>query len=321
MPGGDSPLVKYCPICRSKFGREAEFCPNDGMRLFDRVDPMVGKVIDGRFQILEKVGAGGMASVFKVEDLETDELRAMKILFPNLAEDPTHRVRFLREATAARSIEHENVVRVFDLGETEDGLVYMVMEFLDGPTLAEAIARIPLRLDRTIDILIQIVDALGRAHELGVVHRDIKPDNIVLIRRGDRRDHVKILDFGLARMAGDLRLTATGQVFGTPEYIAPERASGGAASAASDQYAAGILFYEMLTGRPPFVGTASKVLLAHFKTPPPLPSEMRRLDDLSPEFDMVVLRMLAKLPDDRYPDAASLIEELEELKASLGRLQ
>jgi len=318
MPGGDPLLVKYCPICRAKYGREAEFCPNDGMRLFDRVDPMVGKVVDGRFQVLEKVGAGGMASVFKVEDIRTGDVRAMKILFPNLAEDPTHRVRFLREATAARSIEHENVVRVFELGETDDGLVYMVMEYLDGPTLAEVIAREPMSLERVLEIMVQIVGALGCAHALGVVHRDVKPDNIVLVRRATRRDLVKILDFGLARMAGDLRLTATGQVFGTPEYIAPERASGGTASPASDQYAAGILFYEMLTGRPPFVGSASKVLLAHFKNQPAPPSEMRRRQDIGPDFDRIVLRMLAKLPDERFPDAATLVAEIEGLKAGLG---
>jgi serine/threonine-protein kinase len=210
------------------------------------------------------------------------------------------------------------VVRVFELGETEDGLVYMVMEYLDGPTLAEVIAREPMSLDRVLRIMIQLVRALGCAHELGIVHRDIKPDNIVVVRDGTRRDVVKILDFGLARMAGDLRLTATGQVFGTPEYIAPERASGGAASAASDQYAAGILFYEMLTGRPPFIGTASKVLLAHFKNTAPPPSEMRRRQDLSPEWDVAVLRMIAKLPDDRFPDARTLIEELEELRAGLA---
>jgi serine/threonine-protein kinase len=209
------------------------------------------------------------------------------------------------------------VVQVFELGETEDGLVYMVMEYLDGPTLAEVIAREPMSLERVLGIMIQIVGALGCAHELGVVHRDIKPDNIVLVRDGTRRDVVKILDFGLARMAGDLRLTATGQVFGTPEYIAPERASGGAASPASDQYAAGILFYEMLTGRPPFLGTASKVLLAHFKSQPDPPSERRRKADLTPEFDVLVLRMIAKLPDDRFPDAATLIAELEELEAGV----
>jgi serine/threonine-protein kinase len=318
MPGGDSELVKYCPICRGKFGREVAFCPNDGMRLFERVDPLVGKVVDRRFQVLRKLGAGGMAAVFQVQDLETHEFRAMKVLFPNLSEDSTHRVRFLREATVARTIEHENVVRVLELGETRDGLVFMVMEYLEGPTLAQLNAQGPLPLGRVLDIMIQVMRALECAHGAGVLHRDVKPDNIMLTGVDELRDPVKILDFGLARMQGDLRLTATGQVFGTPEYIAPERASGGKALPASDQYAAGILFYELLTGRPPFVGPASKVLLAHFKQPPDPPSERGAREGISPEFDRIVLRMLAKLPDERYPDAAALIAELETLRGGLG---
>jgi serine/threonine-protein kinase len=318
MPGRDSSLVKYCPICRAKFTADVDVCPNDGMRLFDRLDPLIGKILDRRYQILEKIGSGGMAAVFKVEDLQVERVRAMKILFPKLAEDSTHRVRFLREATAARSIEHENVVEVFELGETDNGLVYMVMEYLEGPTLSQTISRGPMPLGRVVRILIQLVSALGRAHELGIVHRDIKPDNIILVNRDGRDDHVKILDFGLARMQGDLRLTATGQVFGTPEYIAPERASGEPAIPASDQYAAGVLFYELLTGRPPFVGAAAQVLLSHFKQPPTPPSERGGRRGISAEFDRVVLRMLAKLPVERYPNAASLIAELESLLAGLG---
>ncbi|HUU21964.1 MAG TPA: serine/threonine-protein kinase, partial [Phycisphaerae bacterium] len=240
-------MSPFCPICRAKYPPGTAICPVDGMRLLDRGDPLIGRVVSGRFELREKVGAGGMAAVYRAEDLRDGTAVAVKILAAHVAADPVQRVRFLREVEAAKRVQHENVVRVHELGDDGD-LVFMVMEFIGGATLGDALAvgRFPLR--RALLVELQLLLALGHAHFRGVVHRDVKPDNVLLVGGDVRGERVKVLDFGLARMKGDLRLTATGQVFGTPEYLSPEQAVGGEASEASDQYAAGVLLYEMLTG-------------------------------------------------------------------------
>jgi len=293
-----------------------ETCPLDGMRLLERDDPLIGKVVSGRFELREKVGAGGMAAVYRADDLRDEVVVAVKILAPRLAADPAQRVRFLREVEAGRRVRHENVVRVHELGEDGD-LVFMVMEFIDGPTLGDALACGRFTARRALSIELQILSALGQAHAQGVVHRDVKPDNVLLAGEGAAGEQIKIMDFGLARMKGDLRLTATGQVFGTPEYVSPEQAVGGEATGASDQYAAGVLLYEMLTGRPPFVGPADQVLLAHYKTPPRPPAEVLGGHGVPPGVEAATMRMLAKLPADRFADVAAAAAELA---LQLGRL-
>ena len=198
-----------------------------------------------------------------------------------------------------------------------DGNAFFVLEYLDGITLARHLDRGLLPLAQVFDIILQVLRALHGAHSLGVVHRDIKSENIMLIEDADGRERIKILDFGLARMKGDLRLTATGQVFGTPEYISPEQATGGDATPISDQYAAGILFYEMLTGRTPFVGAPGKVLFAQFKSQPVPPSRTSISRPVPGKVDPVVLKMLAKIPEDRYPDAEHAAAAIEDLAQQL----
>jgi serine/threonine protein kinase len=306
-------MTRYCPICRTNYSDEVKICPLDGMRLFSRKDEFAGTTIAEHYRLQERIGAGGMAIVYKAMDLRDNEVRAIKILRPELALDSKQRIRFLREVKAARVARHDGIVNIFELGEMQDGNVFFAMEYLDGITLAKRLDSGLLPLSKVFDIILQVLRALHGAHTLGVVHRDIKSENIMLIEDSGGETHIKILDFGLAHMSGDLRLTATGQVFGTPEYISPEQATGGEATPASDQYAAGILFYEMLTGHPPFVGAPGNVLFAQYKSRPVPPSRTTISRPVPGKIDPVVLKMLAKLPRDRYPDAEQAVGGIEEL--------
>ncbi len=234
---------------------------------------------------------------------------AIKFLSPDLAYEPANRTRFLREARAANRINHEHIIDITDFGETDDGLVYLVMEFLDGTPLNEAIARGPLPVERTMRIGLQIAQAMARAHELHVVHRDLKPDNIYLLK-GYQGDFVKILDFGLAHMRGELRVTATGAVFGTPEYISPEQARGAPIGPGADLYSLGVVLFEMLTGQLPFQGSTPDLILKHLREPPRAPSFHE--PTLPTEIDAMILRLLEKDPADRHSSAYELAAEMQD---------
>jgi serine/threonine-protein kinase len=287
------------------------------MRLFDLEDPMVGKLVGGRYRVVEKLGSGGMGAVYLVrEESATTEL-AMKVLSPTLAADPLQRARFFRESRVAQSIEHDNVVRVLEVGESASGNVFMVLEYLPGGTLADRIAARPLPLSRTVEIGIQIAAGLSRAHGLGVVHRDVKCDNVMFLSRDDEPDHVKLVDFGLAWTKGGAKLTATGQVFGTPEYLSPEQARGDPATPLSDLYSLGIVLYEATCGRVPFEGPATHVMRAHLEEQPPPPSSMNRSARLPERFDRLVLKLLRKEPERRHRDAKHLLDELAALAGEL----
>jgi len=307
-------MTKYCPICRVRYEEAYEVCPVDGMRLFRKPDSWRGRLVAGRYELGDRIGSGGMAVVYRSLDRRTGETRAVKMLRPELSRDESQRIRFLREVRAARAAEHENIVHIHDLGETEDGTAFIVLEYLDGRTVGQAARDGLMPLRRVLDIVGQTCRGLEKAHLAGVLHRDIKPDNLMLVPEG-AGERVKILDFGLATMKGDLRLTDTGQVFGTPEYLSPEQATGQAACAASDQYSTGVVFYEMLTGSPPFVGDPAQVMMAHFKRAP-VPPSMVRIDRPVPEqFDELVLGMLAKHPAQRHPDLARVGEHLWRLRS------
>jgi serine/threonine-protein kinase len=299
--------VRRCPKCGYVFRGDPERCAFDGTELETVPDPLLNKTFQGRYTILSKLGSGGMGSVYRATDSVRQRDVAVKFLAPELAVDPRNRQRFLREAKAANRIDHEHIIHVADYNETTEGHVYLVMEYLDGTPLNVEIAKGPFPIDRALRIALQIAEALGRAHEHGVVHRDIKPDNVFLLHGYDG-DYIKLLDFGLAKMKGELRLTATGAVFGTPEYMSPEQARGAPATFSVDLYALGCVLYEMLCGQLPFTGSTPDLILKHMREVPEPPSS--RGLAIPAEIDALTLRLLSKEPEARPPTAYALAEEL-----------
>ncbi|GAB4204350.1 MAG: hypothetical protein OHK0013_19200 [Sandaracinaceae bacterium] len=311
--------VRACEICGHRYhdrpGGRTKVCPFDGGRLVALPDPLVGRVIAGRYTLLEKIGQGGFGVVYRATHEVVGREVALKFLLPELSADPKNRERFLREAKAANRINHEHIIDINDFGSTDDGLVYLVMELLDGRSLADEIRRGPLGVTRSIDIAVQCASALSRAHELDVIHRDIKPDNIHLLSSGPHRDFVKLLDFGLAHMKGELRLTATGAVFGTPEYMAPEQGRGAPMTASADLYSLGCVLFEMLSGQPPFRGTTADLILKHMREP--APRVATRVHGIPEALDAIVAKLLEKDPARRHRDAFHLREELRRVSDAL----
>jgi eukaryotic-like serine/threonine-protein kinase len=309
--------LKVCDVCGGRYKDKGNprLCPFDGTPLRDLPDPMLGRTIAGHYVITQKLGAGGFGTVFRARHEVLGRDVAIKFLNPDLAIDATNRSRFLREAKAANRIDHEHIIDITDYGETDDGMVYLVMELLEGKPLSAELAKGPLSITRVIDISSQVAAALARAHELDVIHRDIKPDNIYLVEVGARRDFVKLLDFGLAHMKGELRLTATGAVFGTPEYMAPEQARGAPLTALADLYSVGCVLFHMLTGVLPFTGNTPDLILKHMREPAPLPSQKAR--GIPADLDLLVRKLMEKDPKKRHRDAYHLLEDLRKIGESL----
>ena len=262
-----------------------------------------------RYRIEERLGSGGMAEVFRGFDTVLSRPVAIKILAPRFASDPSFVDRFRREAQAAARLNHPNVVGVYDTG-SDDGTHYIVMEFVEGRTLADFLAKggslPPLK---AVEIAEHIADALQAAHEQGVIHRDVKSANVMVTREGT----VKVMDFGIARMAEGDDVTQTAAVLGTASYLSPEQAQGRKVDARSDIYSLGIVLYEMLTGGVPFVGeTAVAVAYKHVQETPPLPSTKN--PEVPAALDAVVMRALAKNPANRYPSAREFKEDLERVR-------
>ena len=260
----------------------------------------------GPYRILEQVGRGGMATVYKAHHAALARNVAIKVLPTHLADDDVFRERFRAEAVTIAKLRHPNILAVYDYGN-ESGLYYIVTEFVDGGTLADQLGK-PLPVDYAVRMLAPVASALDYAHARDVVHRDVKPSNVLVARDGT----VIVSDFGLARMLeGTLpRLTQTGALVGTPEYMAPEQAAGESAGPAADRYALAVVAYEMLVGAVPFsADTPLATLLAHLHKPLPLPRE--RNPQLPPAVEEVLLRGLAKEPKDRYGTAADLVRAIE----------
>ncbi len=275
---------------------------------------LVGEVFDGRYLIEESLGEGGMGVVFRAQHVELGRQFAVKVLRRDFGTDPESVERFAREARAASGIGHPHIVNVVDFGTLRDGSPYLVMEFLQGETLSRRLAREgSLPPEDAMAIAEQIADALQAAHALGVVHRDLKPDNVFLVPRAEG-PHAKLLDFGVAKVLGAARkLTRTGVVFGTPQYMSPEQAAGQPVDHRTDIYALGLLLYEMLTGRVPFQGDSFMgVLSQHMFDLPPPPSEVCG-HDLGP-LERLVLWSLEKSPDDRPLDAQAFLDELRRIR-------
>jgi serine/threonine protein kinase len=279
-------------------------------------DPMLGRVVAGRYRLEARAGEGGMGIVYRARHVLIDRVVALKLIRPDLRGETHLRAWMLREARAANRVDHAHIIDIHDIGETEEGELYLVMEYLVGTALSNELAKGPMALARGIDILEQMCAALARAHDLGVVHRDLKSDNILLSTRGGRKDFVKILDFGLAHLAMDPRLAPKGAVFGTPEYMSPEQARGEEASAQSDLYALGVLFFEMLTGQLPFRSNDRETLLEMQRTAQaPKPRSIK--PDILPAAETIVLKLLEKDRKKRFQDAHHLHEDLKSIQRAL----
>ncbi len=268
-------------------------------------DSLIDTLFDGRYRIQRKLGAGGMADVYLAEDQELGRRIAIKILNGRHANDDQFIERFRREAKNAAALNHPNIVSIYDRGEAEE-TYYIAMEFLDGRTLKELIvSRGAAPVNVAIEYARQILSALRFAHRHGIVHRDIKPHNVMV----DGEGRVKVTDFGIAR-AGTSQMTEAGSIVGTAQYLSPEQARGGEVDPRSDLYSLGIVLYELLTGKTPFDGeTPVEIAMKHLSTAPKPPSALR--PDVPPELDMVVMRALAKNPDDRYQSADEMEGDLD----------
>ena len=274
-------------------------------------DTLINTLFDGRYRILRKLGSGGMANVYLAEDEDLGRRVAIKILSERYANDESFNERFRREAKSAASLSHPNIVSIYDRGEA-DGIPYIAMEVIEGRSLKELIlTRGPLPLATAIDYTHQILDALRFAHRNGIIHRDIKPHNILL----GAENRAKVTDFGIAR-AGASQMTEVGSIMGTAQYLSPEQARGAPVTAASDLYSVGIVLYEMLTGQVPFSGdSAIEIAMKHLNETPRPPSSLR--PELTPELDHVVLRALAKNPEDRYQASEEFSADLDRVEAGI----
>ncbi len=283
-------------------------------------DPMVGLELAGRYRILRRIGEGGMGLVYEAEHAVIEKRVAIKVLREDFSKKPEVVERFRQEAKSASRIGHENIIDISDFGETPQGQGYFVMEFLHGQDLADLLAKEgTLPADRAVHILSQCCRALGAAHGKGIVHRDIKPENVFLTQRGDDSDFVKIVDFGIAKMsdietegAPGRKLTKTGMIFGTPEYMSPEQAAGKGLDHRVDVYALGVILFECLTGRVPFVGDSFMGILTQhmFEEPPPL-REINPRVRCTAELEHVLFHALSKDPEARYQSMADFGSAME----------
>jgi eukaryotic-like serine/threonine-protein kinase len=272
-------------------------------------------VVDGRYKVLNRIGSGGMADVYCAEDLQLGRNVALKVLHPRFAEDEEFVERFRREASSAAGLQHQHVVSVYDRGEW-DGTYYIAMEYMHGRSLKNIIQEeSPLEPARAIDLTMQVLRAARFAHRRGVIHRDLKPHNVIVDDSGTS-PHAKVTDFGIAR-AGASDMTETGSIMGTAQYLSPEQAQGHAVSATSDLYSVGIVLYELLTGRVPFEGeSAVTIALKQVNEHAVPPSAFNPA--VTPELEAVVMRALEKDPARRFPDAQAFMDALDHARQTLG---
>jgi serine/threonine-protein kinase len=316
-PPAEGRRATVCLVCGHHFSSDGRFCPFDGEPLVKSndwdpsLDPLIGSVVDQRYEVLSVLGEGGMGVVYAARHTALGKRFALKALRKDLATDGEIAARFIQEARTAASVSHPGLVEITDFGKLPSGQPFFVMELIEGQSLSTLIRRGgPVPAGRAVQIVRQIAEALGAAHELSIVHRDLKPENIHIATDDAGRDRVKIVDFGLAKVIGASRLTRAGMVFGTPHYMSPEQAMGEATDHRADIYALGVVMYEMFTGRVPFEADSYMgVLTKHmYMTPPPL-TQIVGTDKLA-ALEHVTLRCLEKKPEHRYQTLRELVEEL-----------
>lgn len=306
--------MKTCVECDTPILPSAEECPQCGVFVNGGSDGLVGQTLADKYLIEERLAIGGMCSVYRARHTLIGKEVAIKILKPTFAADPKLAERFEQEARASSLINHPHAVNVTDFGVAEDKLHFIVMELLDGEPISRVVQRQgPLPIKRVAHILRQVCSALDAAHAAGVIHRDIKADNIILSDY-EGADWVTVVDFGISKILEDIKhpasMTGANLILGTPRYMAPEQCQGNPVDARTDVYSLGVVLYEMLTGKAPFEdASATRLLLHHTSTPaPPL---RRRRPDLLPEVEAVVMRALEKNPEERPQSAMELLAEFE----------
>jgi serine/threonine-protein kinase len=289
-------------------------------------DPFLGQTLDGKYYLEEPLGEGGMGRVYRARHLQMDRPVAIKVLRSRLVENEAARSRFQLEARAAVRLHHNNAVSVTDFGHTSDGCVYIVMELLEGRTLREILSKeAPLETARAISIMLQASAAVAAAHEAGIIHRDLKPSNILVTQSANMPATVKVLDFGIAKLASDTfeddeeatAITLPGTPIGTPRYMSPEQYEGHELTPAADVYSLGVILYEMLSGMAPFTGsTPLEIALKHVHQPLIAPREI--VAAIPENVERVVLHALEKQPEARPANAAEFRQELLETAERLG---
>jgi serine/threonine protein kinase len=333
-------IERRCPKCGTVYSETARFCPRDGSMLVeaqarasrgpsvtgartappvtagarrDRASSLSGQMLDARYQVMRKLGEGGMSCVYLANEVATGETFAIKVLSAKLARDRSNVERLRREAGFAMRLDHPNVCRIHRLGESEDGLIYLVMPYLEGELLSDREVRGgPMDLATAVPLLQQVCAGLHHAHELHIVHRDLKPENIMLVTDGSAAGEARaavravIMDFGLAKErradAALQKLTATGIILGTPEFMSPEQIRGKPLDGRSDIYALGVVAFEMFTGKLPFQGkNAQEMMIARLKGQPMPVRQVR--PDLPAALEQALLKAMAPSPDDRYATA------------------
>ncbi len=300
-------MSRTCPECSVSYDDEIIHCPEDGLDLskVEPDDPLIGRSI-GSYRVVKPLGKGGMGAVYLAEHPMIGSRVAIKFLHPQYATDEKIVDRFLAEARAVNVIGHDNILKILDLSVTEDNRHYFVMEFLHGKALQDLVKPdVPVGLDVTGSILLQTCEALQAAHDHKIIHRDLKPDNIYLIVHKGRKNFVKVVDFGIAKVTDDqgesTGKTQTGMVMGTPAYMSPEQAGGmgNRIDARSDIYSLGCMMYQMASGKLPFPGSSfGEVLIGHLQLMPPEPRTIR--PEISEEYQAIIMKCLAKSQDDRF---------------------
>lgn len=344
---------RRCPKCKTVYSDSARFCPKDGSMLVDvqgapptpktpvsgsatavrappvkpapsleRASSLSNQLLDARYQVMKKLGEGGMSYVYLAKEISSDQEVAIKVLSPKLASDRSSVERLRREAGLAMRLDHPNVCRILRLGESEDGLIYLVMPFLHGELLSDReVKGGPMDLAVGLSILRQVCAGLHHAHELQIVHRDLKPENIMLVPNADGTDRAVVMDFGLAKERradpSIAKLTATGIILGTPEFMSPEQIRGKALDARSDVYALGIVAFEMFTGKLPFQGrNAQEMMIARLRGSPTPIRTVR--PDLPASLEKAIARSLETNPEHRFATTLEFSDALTEGDAGGG---
>jgi hypothetical protein len=310
--------VKICPVCSREFPDEIRFCQDDGttLRATAPATSLVGQVVADRYHVIKKLGEGGMGQVYLAEHVKMGRRSAIKVMSPAMVHDPDAVARFNREAANASRITHPNVCAVYDFGETSDGLIYLAMEFVEGEPLTSLIEREgALPLGQATAIFKQTADALQAAHDLGIVHRDLKPDNIMIAPGRDGGDLVKVVDFGIAKAVGGdeagQKVTKTGLVVGTPEFMSPEQLSGDKLDGRSDLYSLALVYFRMLTGELPFQADSVQETMIKRLTDEPQKLAATRPDLAFPDgLQQVFDAALARSPNDRYQTVAKFADDV-----------